>query len=199
TPALVAALVVVPYYIRPSEAGIVAHMRAVAEASPVPIVLYNIPYRTGRALSAPSILELADHPNVCGIKQAVGGLDVDTMQVLAHRPDGFSVLCGEDTHLLPKLLLGGQGGITATSHVCTRRFVAMVDAALDGKVDDARAHHDALLPVVQACFAEPNPTVFKGVLHAQGKIPTPEVRLPLLPASERAVDGALAAIATAEA
>jgi 4-hydroxy-tetrahydrodipicolinate synthase len=81
--------------------------------------------------------------------------------------------------------------------VCTERFVAMTDCGLAGKVDDGRAHAEALLPVVQACFAEPNPAVFKGVLHAQGRIPTPDVRLPLVPASPGSVDAAMAAIEAA--
>ena len=76
--------------------------------------------------------------------------------------------------------MGGAGAICAPRNVCTERFVAMADCGLAGKVDDGRAHAEALLPVVQTCFAEPNPAVFKGVLHAQGRIPTPDVRLPLV-------------------
>lgn len=197
TPALVASLVVVPYYVRPSEAGVVAHMQAVAAASPVPIILYNIPYRTGRALDAASILELAGSRNVAGIKQAVGGIDIDTLEVLAGMPPGFSVLGGEDTHLLPTVLLGAAGAICASAHVCTERFVAMIECGLAGKVEEGRAHHEALLPVVRACFAEPNPSVFKGVLHALGRIPTPDLRLPLLSASHPAVETALTAVIAA--
>ena len=89
------------------------------------------------------------------------------------------MLGGDDPFLLPTVLMGGAGAICAAAHVCTERFVAMIECGLAGKVDDGRAHAEALLPVVQACFAEPNPAVFKGVLHAQGRIPTPDVRLPL--------------------
>lgn len=197
TPALSAALVVVPYYVRPSEAGVVAHFRAVADASPVPVVLYNIAIRTGRNLSAAGVLEAANHPNIVGIKQAAAGLDVDTLELLAGAPEGFAVLGGEDPFLFPIVLMGGAGAICASAHVCTERFVAMIECGLAAKVDDGRAHAEALLPVVQACFAEPNPAVFKGVLHAQGRIPTPDVRLPLLNASDTAVQTALAAIAAA--
>ncbi|MFN8036972.1 MAG: 4-hydroxy-tetrahydrodipicolinate synthase [Acidimicrobiia bacterium] len=195
TPALAATLIVVPYYVRPSEAGIVAHYRAVAAASPVPIILYNIPYRTGRGIGSASILELARTPNVAGIKQAVGGIDADTLRVLADLPDGFALLGGEDPYLFPTVLLGGSGAIAASAHVCTERFVAMIECGLAGKLDEGRAYEESLLPVVEACFAEPNPSVFKGVLHAQGRIPTPDLRLPLLPASGAAVERALAAIA----
>ena len=196
-PAVVGALVVVPYYVRPSEAGIVEHFRMVAARSPVPIVLYNIPYRTGRGLGAQSLLELAAVPNVAGLKQAVGGVDADTLEVLAGAPDGFHVLGGEDLFLYPMVLMGAPGAIAAAAHVCTERFVAMVECGLAGKVDDGRAHAEALIPVVQAGFAEPNPAVFKGVLHAQGRIATPDVRAPMTNASAAAVERCLAAIAAA--
>lgn len=197
TPALAAALVVVPYYVRPSEAGVVAHFLEVNEASPVPIVLYNIPYRTGRVLGAGAVLELAGVAGIAGIKQAVGGLDVDTLAILAGAPPGFAVLGGEDAYLFPTVLLGGGGAIAASAHVCTERFVTMIECALSGKVEEGRAHHEALLAVVRAGFAEPNPAVWKGVLHAQGRIPTPELRLPMQVASAHAVEACLAAIAAA--
>jgi 4-hydroxy-tetrahydrodipicolinate synthase len=197
TPALVAALIVVPYYVRPSEAGVVAHFEAVAAASPVPVVVYNIPVRTGRNLGPAGMLRLAEHPNVVGVKQAVGALDNDTLEILAAVPDDFSVLGGDDAFLLPTMFMGGAGAICASAHVCTERFVALADCGLAGKVDDGRAHAEALLPVVDACFVEPNPSVFKGVLHAQGRIPTPDVRLPLVAASAAAIDTAVAAIEAA--
>jgi 4-hydroxy-tetrahydrodipicolinate synthase len=93
--------------------------------------------------------------------------------------------------------MGGAGAICASAHVCTERFVAMIECGLAGKVDDGRAHAEALLPVVRSLFVEPNPAVFKAVLHAQGRIPTPDVRLPLLNASPEATEAALAAISRA--
>jgi 4-hydroxy-tetrahydrodipicolinate synthase len=191
---LTAALAVVPYYVRPSQAGIVAHFREVARHSPAPLVLYNIPARTGRMLEPAGLLELANTDNIVGVKQAVGGIDEGTLRVLAEAPSSFALLGGDDPFLFPQVLLGGTGAICASAHVCTERFIAMIDCGLAGKVDEGRAHHEAVLPVVQACFAEPNPAVFKGVLHAQGKIPTPDVRLPLTNASEAAVSAALAVI-----
>lgn len=190
-------MVVVPYYVRPSQRGIVEHMKAVAARSPVPVVVYNIPLRTGRVLEPPGMLDLARTPNIVGVKQAVDGIDVATLEILAAAPPGFAVLGGDDPFLFPTVLLGGAGAICASAHVCTERFVAMIDCGLAGKVDEGRAHHEALLPVVKACFAEPNPAVFKAVLHAQGRIPTPDLRPPLLPASPEARDRALAAIAAA--
>jgi 4-hydroxy-tetrahydrodipicolinate synthase len=197
TPALAAALVVVPYYVRPSEAGIVAHFRAVAEASPVPLVVYNIPVRAGRNLGPAGLLELAQHPNITGMKQATGALDAETLEILAAAPADFSVLGGDDAFFFPTVLMGGAGCISAAAHLCTDRYVAMIECGLAGKVDDGRAHAEVLLDVAQKGFAEPNPAVFKGVLHAQSRIPTPDVRLPLMNASDGAVAAALAAVARA--
>ena len=193
-PSVVGALVVVPYYVRPSEAAIVEHYRAVAHASPVPVIAYNIPVRTGRGLGAQSLLDLAAMPNVAGVKQAVGTIDVDKLEVLAAAPEGFSMLSGDDYLAFPMVCLGAAGGITASAHVCTARWVALVECGLAGKLDDGRHHHDALLPVVQTGFAEPNPAVWKGVLHAQGRIATPDVRMPMANASTAAIDRCLAAI-----
>jgi 4-hydroxy-tetrahydrodipicolinate synthase len=192
-----ATLCVVPYYLRPSQAGIVAHFEAVAAASPVPVVLYNIPSRTGQVLEPDGILRLASTPNVVGLKQSMGSIDTGTLRLLAEAPPGFAVLGGDDPLLFPLVLLGAAGAVCASAHVCTRRYVEMIECGLAGKVDEGRAHHDALLSVARAGFAEPNPAVFKGVLHAQGLIPTPDVRAPLTNASPGAVEAALEAVAAA--
>ncbi len=196
-PAVNSALVVVPYYVRPSEAGIIDHYKAVATASPVPIIAYNIPYRTGRGLSGSALLELADFPNIVGVKQAVGGIDIDTLELLRDKPDTFHVLGGEDPFLLATVLFGGTGAIAASAHVCTEQFVAMIDCALSGKVEDSRAIHEKLLRVIATGFAEPNPAVFKGVLQAQRRIATRDVRAPMTNASDAAIERCLAAIALA--
>lgn len=194
-PGCVAALCVVPYYVRPSEAGIVEHFKVVAAASPLPVIVYNIPYRTGRALGAASVLELAQVPNITGLKQAVGALDLDTLQILASASPGFAVLGGDDPYLFPTVLMGGAGAVAASANVATDRFVAMIECGLAGKIEEGRAIAEALLPLVRQLFAEPNPAVIKGVLHAQGRIPTPDVRLPLLSASPPAVEAAMATLA----
>jgi len=194
TSGVVGALVVVPYYVRPSTSGIVAHFRAVAAASPVPVIVYNIPSRTGRDVGARGLLELAQTPNIAGVKQAVATLDADTLEVLANAPGGFGVLGGEDTLLFPLMCMGALGTISAAAHLCTERFVAMIECGLAGKIEDGRAHAEALLPVVRAAYADPNPAVFKGVLHAQGRIATPDVRLPLTNGSAGAVRNCLDAV-----
>jgi 4-hydroxy-tetrahydrodipicolinate synthase len=191
-PGVAASLAVVPYYVRPSEAAIVAHLQLVAERSPVPIVVYNIPYRTGRGLGAASLLELAGTDNVAGVKQAVDGIDADTLTVLAEAPEGFAVLGGDDPYLFPMTLMGAPGAIAASANLVTERFVAMIEQGLAGEVADGRAHAEALLPLVRALFAEPSPAVIKALLHAEGRIPTPDVRMPLSNASAAAVQRARA-------
>ena len=168
-----------PYYVRPSEAAIVAHFQAVAARSPVPIVLYNIPYRTGRGLGAAALLELAATDGIVGLKQAVGGLDADTLELLAPRPPDFAVLCGDDAFILPLLLMGAAGAIAASAHLCTERFAALLAAADAGRFAEARAHAEALLALVRRLFAEPSPAVLKAMLHDAGRIATPAMRMPL--------------------
>jgi 4-hydroxy-tetrahydrodipicolinate synthase len=196
-PEVVGALVVVPYYVRPSVEGIVAHFMAVAAASPVPVIVYNIPARTGRDLGAAGLLELANVPNIAGVKQAVATLGDDTLEVLANAPDGFAVLGGEDTLLFPLMCMGAAGTISAAAHLCTERFVAMIECGLAGKIEDGRAHAEALLPVVRAAYVDPNPATIKGVLHAQGRIATPDVRLPLVNGSGDGIRRCLDAVAHA--
>ena len=128
-PTVRASLAVVPYYVRPSEAAIVAHFQVVAERSPVPLIVYNIPYRTARGLGSAALLELAQTDNVVGVKQAVGGIDADTLQVLSQAPQSFSVLGGDDAFLLPLVLMGGAGAIAASANIATDHYAAMIDAA----------------------------------------------------------------------
>jgi 4-hydroxy-tetrahydrodipicolinate synthase len=193
-PSVRASLAVVPYYVRPSETAIVAHFQAVAQRSPVPLIVYNIPYRTARGLGSAELLELAATDGVVGVKQAVGGIDADTLQVLAGAPPSFSVLGGDDAFLFPLVLMGGAGAIAASANIATDRYAAMIDCGLAGRLADGRREAEALLPLTLALFAEPSPAVIKGVLHAQGKIPTPHVRMPLGDASPVAVDQALAVL-----
>jgi 4-hydroxy-tetrahydrodipicolinate synthase len=190
-PGVTASLAVVPYYVRPSEAAIVRHFQVVAERSPVPLIAYNIPYRTGRGLGAAALLELAATENVAGVKQAVGAIDADTLLVLAGARERFALLGGDDAFLFPLVLMGAAGAIAASANVCTGSFCAMIACGLRGDVGGGRPLAEALLPLVQALFAEPSPAVIKAVLHALGRIPTPDVRMPLAPASEAARTRAL--------
>ncbi len=188
-----AALTVVPYYTRPSEAGVVAHFRAVAAASPVPIIVYNIPYRTGRPLRAETLRELAEIPGVVGFKHAVGGIDDATVSFLASGPS-VSVLAGDDLFASAMLALGAPGGILATANVAPRTCARLVAAWRAGDVATGRAVGNRLAPAASALFGEPNPVLVKAVLAERGVIPTPTVRLPLLPAGPERLAEALVAV-----
>lgn len=197
-PGVSAALVVVPYYTRPSTASIVAHFQTVADESPVPIVAYNVPYRTGRGLAARDLLQIAESPKVIGLKQAVGCLDADTLEVLRSAPPRFQVLAGDDAFIVPTILLGGTGSITAAAHLHTPLFVEMVTAALRGQALQSRALAERLLPVVTAGFAEPNPSVWKAALCRLGEIVTPALRAPMGEATAAATDNVMKAICDAK-
>ncbi|HXB48283.1 MAG TPA: 4-hydroxy-tetrahydrodipicolinate synthase [Streptosporangiaceae bacterium] len=193
-PDIRAALVLVPYYVRPGEAGVIEHFRALAASTPVPLIIYNIPRRTGQQVSWPAMARLAEMPGVAGVKQAVGSIDPDTIDMMAGRPAGFSVLCGDDPVLSPLLALGADGAISAPANVCPGQFARLISLWRDGKADDARELGHRLAPLSKALFAEPNPVVIKSVLHRMAQIPSPSVRLPLLPASVDSTEDALRAV-----
>ncbi|MEU4732877.1 dihydrodipicolinate synthase family protein [Streptomyces sp. NPDC023588] len=190
-----AALVTVPSFVRPSAAGVLAHFERLAEVSPVPLIVYHIPYRTGQPLDAAALRALGALPGVAGMKYAGGGIGEDTVALLGDLPDGFEVLAGDDAYASALLALGATGGILASAHLATARFAELVAAWRAGDVARARPLGHALARMSAAAFAEPNPAVVKGVLHAQGRIPSPGVRLPLLPASEKAVAATLERLA----
>jgi 4-hydroxy-tetrahydrodipicolinate synthase len=190
-PEVSAALTVVPYYTRPSQDGIIAHFTRIAADSPIPVIVYNVPYRTAASVSARSLRELARVPGIAGIKHAVGGIDHDTVTLMADLPADFAVLAGDDVFVSPLLALGAAGGILASAHLRTSEFTALIAAWRSGQAARARELGNRLVPLSAALFAEPNPVVIKGVLHAQGKIPSPVVRLPLLPASHDTVHAAM--------
>ncbi len=189
-PRVSAALSLVPPFLRPGEAGVVAYFEAVAAASPVPVIVYHVPYRTGQPLSAATVRRLAAIPGVAGVKLAAGGVDAATVELLADPPAGFAVLAGDDAFVSPLLALGAHGAILASAHLATERFAELVRAWQAGDTVRARAVGHRLTGLALALFAEPNPTVIKGVLHAQGRIPTAAVRLPLLPAGAGSVEAA---------
>ncbi|GIH99423.1 dihydrodipicolinate synthase family protein [Planobispora takensis] len=186
-----AALVTVPSFVRPSEAGVLAHFTALAERTPVPLIVYNIPYRTGQSVGAATMREIGELPMVAGVKHAVGGVDADTVALLADPPADFAVLAGDDPFFSAMLALGAPGGIVASAHLRTARFVELAEAWRAGDVARARALGHRLSVMAAALFTEPNPTVLKGVLHARGRIPTAAVRLPLLPARAESVEAVL--------
>ncbi|WP_228000556.1 dihydrodipicolinate synthase family protein [Nocardia australiensis] len=187
-PEVAAALVPVPYYTRPSEAGVLAHFTELAATSPVPLIIYHIPYRTARSLSAHTLRHIGLLPAVVAVKYAIGGIDADTIDLLGDLPPEFTVLAGDDQFFSPLLALGATGGILATAQLTTAPFVATAAAWAAANNTVARDLGAGLARVAAAAFREPNPTVIKAVLHAQGRIPAPDVRLPLLPAAPEVVE-----------
>jgi 4-hydroxy-tetrahydrodipicolinate synthase len=190
-PEVTAALVVVPYYSRPGEAGVVAHFTELSAASPVPLVMYNIPFRTGQAVSWQAVCELAGRQVIAGVKHSPGAIDNDTIALMAHRPDDFAVLAGDDAHASAMLALGASGTISASANVCPAEFAGLGRGWQSGDASQARAIGHRVSVLSAALFAEPNPTVIKGVLHALGIIRSPMVRLPLLPAAPGSIAAAL--------
>ncbi|MGC5022512.1 dihydrodipicolinate synthase family protein [Micromonospora sp. DT47] len=190
-PEVTAALCLVPPFVRPGEEGVLAHFAHLARVSPVPLVAYHVPYRTGQSLSADALRRLAAIPGVVGVKYAVGGIDGDVVAFLADPPAGFAVLGGDDVFLSPLLALGAHGGILSSAHLATDRFAELIMLWRGGQTVPARQLGHRLATLSAALFAGPNPTVVKAVLHARGRIPTPAVRLPLLPAGPDATRAAL--------
>jgi 4-hydroxy-tetrahydrodipicolinate synthase len=174
-------LVVCPYYNRPNQEGIIEHFRAVAEVTDRPIVIYNIPARTGRNIEVHTVSDLARIPNILGIKDASGDIN-QAMSIIARTKD-FSLLSGEDHLLFPICCLGGKGGIMASAHVLPGVFMEMVGAAAAGDLVEARRLHYHLLPLVKVMFKEPNPAPAKAAMKLMGVISSDEMRLPLLSVS----------------
>jgi 4-hydroxy-tetrahydrodipicolinate synthase len=172
-------LATVPYYVRPSQGGIRRHFEAIADATALPVVLYNIPYRTGVNLEIETARALAQHPRIVAIKESGGDLN-QLMDLLRETP--LRVLCGEDHLIFTACTLGAHGAIAAAAHVRPDLFVAMHAHLRAGRLGEARALHDRLLPMVRALFSEPNPGPIKAVLARQGWIEN-ELRLPMTSAS----------------
>ncbi|MFI0484270.1 dihydrodipicolinate synthase family protein [Actinomadura sp. 9N215] len=190
-----ALLVVVPYYLRPSDEGVVDHFAAIGAAVDVPLVAYNVPYRTGKNLSAATLLEILALDCVAGVKQCAGAVDHDTLAVLAART-GKAILCGDDMYLYPMLQLGASGGVAASACLAPAGYAAMAAAVRDGNAPRALATHNALLPMADALFSEPSPSVLKACLAEEGLIDEPAVRAPLHAPRPEPVAAALKAFRT---
>ena len=184
-----------PMYNKPPQRGILAHFRAIADESPVPVVVYNVPGRTGSNMLAETTLALAEHPNICAVKEASGDLgQID--QIIRGRPAGFSVLSGDDGLTLGVMASGGDGVISVISNAVPRSCSGLVEAAARGDFSTARALHHRLAPLVAAAFAESNPLPIKAALALMGRVRN-VLRLPLVPMDPRHEPALRAALATA--
>ncbi len=167
-----------PMYNKPPQRGIVAHFRAVADAAPLPIVLYNVPGRTGSNMSAETTLELAEHANICAVKEASGNTgQIDA--ILRGRPEGFAVLSGDDGLTLAVMAAGGDGVISVISNAVPKLCAQLTDALAKSDLATASLIHHRLAPLVDAAFIESNPIPIKAALAMMGKMQN-VLRLPLV-------------------
>ncbi len=178
-------LLVAPYYNKPSQEGIYQHFRTIAEATTLPVILYNVPSRTVVSLSAETTLRLAKIPNIVATKECAS-LEQMT-EIVAGAPEGFVLYSGDDGVTLPTLSVGGYGIISVASHVVGARMKELIEAYLDGRVREAQALNAELFPVFKGLFncphPVPNPVAVKHALTLRG-LPVGGVRLPLMPANE---------------
>lgn len=177
-----ALLVVSPYYNKPNRSGMLAHYRSVAQATDLPVVLYNVPGRTGQNLGAALILELAALPGIVAVKEASGDLE-QIAAILRGRPDGFSVFSGDDVLALPTMALGAEGLISVVANEAPGEMARLIDAAAEGRMDEARALHYRLMPLMQANFSESNPVPVKTAMALLGFCEE-QLRPPLGPATD---------------
>lgn len=174
---------VAPYYNKPNQSGLYKHFEAVADCSPVPVILYNVPGRTGSNISAETTLRLAnDKSNIIATKEASGNFD-QIMSILRDRPGGFAVLSGDDALTLPTLALGAEGVISVIANACPDRMSRMVTAMDERKIEIAQRLHYEMLELIQLIFAEGSPAGIKAVLKHLN-LCDDNVRLPLTRVSE---------------
>jgi 4-hydroxy-tetrahydrodipicolinate synthase len=190
-----ALLVVTPYYNKPNPSGMVAHYEAVAAATALPVVVYNVPGRTGQNLGVDLTLRLSQVPGIVAVKEASGSLE-QIAAILERRSAGFAVLSGDDQLALPTVALGAEGLISVVSNVAPAETAALVSAARAGSLDEARAIHYRLLPLMRANFLESNPVPVKVALGLLGRC-RDAVRPPLGPADPRTVHEIELALAAA--
>lgn len=172
-------LVVGPYYNRPSQEGIIEHYRAVSDETEKPILIYNIPSRTGRNIEVDTIVSLSRIPNIVGIKDASGDI-CQAMDIIARTENDFAVLSGEDHLMFLLSCLGGRGGVMASAHVAPGKFLSMYDMVKERKLKEARELHYHLLPLIRTMFREPNPAPVKCAMKLLDVIESDELRLPMM-------------------
>lgn len=175
-------LSVSPYYNKPTQEGIYQHYKYIAESTDLPIILYNVPGRTGSNVTAETTLRLAEIPNIVAMKEASGNLD-QIMEIIRLKPVGFGLLSGDDALTFPIITLGGDGVISVVGQAFPEKFTKMVNAALEGNYDIARNIHYDLIPVTKMFFEEGNPGGVKVALENR-KLMTQVMRRPLIQVSE---------------
>ncbi len=179
-----AALVITPYYNKPTQEGLYQHFMTVADECKFPMILYNVPGRTGVNMLPDTVARCASHRSIIGIKEATGNLN-QVSEVIRLCPKKFIVLSGDDFTAFPTMAIGGKGVISVASNVMLKEMAAMMNAFNKGNITRAKQLHYKLFPLFQAMFYESNPVPAKTALALMGRIPSGEVRLPLFPMSQR--------------
>ncbi|MFT9599502.1 4-hydroxy-tetrahydrodipicolinate synthase [Mesobacillus sp.] len=178
-----AIMIVAPYYNKPNQEGLYQHYKAAAEATSLPVMVYNIPGRSVVNILPETIIRLAEIPNIVAAKEASGDLNAMT-KIIANTPDDFLLYSGDDGLTLPVLAIGGTGIVSVASHVIGNEMQAMVDAFFSGRNADAAKLHQRLLPIMQGLFAAPSPAPVKTALQLKG-LDVGSVRLPMVPLTEQ--------------
>jgi len=178
-------LAVTPYYSKPEQAGLLAHFRAIADASDLPVMLYNIPGRTARRIELDTLSALAEHPNIVAVKDAT--MDLDFTSETVRRIPELAVYSGQDSYTLGMMAVGAVGVVSVVAHLGGREVKAMVSSANAGKFDEARRIHQLLLPLCWACFLESNPAPVKAAMDQLWE-PVGKPRLPMVAASDTVLD-----------
>ena len=179
-------LVVVPYYNKPPQEGMYQYFKAVAESTSKPVLLYNVPGRTGSNMEAATTLRLAQIDNIIGIKEASSNRG-QILDIIAGRPEGFLVLSGNDDETYPLMKAGADGVISVASNIAPEMVADLAHAMLDGKIEKAAGLHEKLSPLFRNCFVESNPIPAKAGLAAMGMMAN-ELRLPLVPCQQKTYD-----------
>lgn len=179
-------LVVVPYYNKPPQEGMYRYFKAVAEATSKPVLLYNVPGRTGANLEAETTLRLAQIDNIIGIKEASSNRG-QILKIIEGRPEGFLVLSGNDDETFPLMKAGADGVISVASNIAPALVAELAHAMMEGKIEKAAGLHEKLSPLFRNCFVESNPIPAKAAMNAMGLIEN-ELRLPLVPAQQTTYD-----------
>ncbi|ARK12438.1 4-hydroxy-tetrahydrodipicolinate synthase [Fibrella sp. ES10-3-2-2] len=177
-----AILSVCPYYNKPGKRGVIEHFTRVADASPVPVILYNIPFRTGINMSAETIVELAQHPNIIGVKEASCVIE-QCMEIARDKPEDFLLISGDDVQGVPIISIGGVGVMSVIANALPARFCGVIDAALQGDFRTAGRELGHFLRIDPLLYEEGNPVGVKKILEIMG-LCSSEVRLPLMKASD---------------
>lgn len=175
-------MLVTPYYNKPSQEGLYHHFRTVAESTELPVMLYNVPGRTGVNMTADTVVRLAEIPNITSVKEASGDF-VQATEIISRTPDDFRLYSGDDKHTLPLLAIGAHGVVSVASHIIGSEIKAMIEAFVNGDPERARAIHAKWIGVFEGMFLAPSPAPVKLALSELG-YGSPTVRLPLVEANE---------------